>query len=461
MAITGAKPDDWAATNKFNLIVTHHPTDWLDADSVANWNSEIYPSGRFDLHLYGHMHEPSSSTIAYGGAQARRSAQAASLFGLDKLGDGTTVRINGYSANQIRDEDHERVITSWPRIEQLTVDKARTIVPDVRQNIDEDTGAVEMRWTAVRSAPPPAGADGSAMTPTVETEPLIATREFDLASIRHHIPESKAHAKVRRVELQGCLAALDEERAVWLMSDWGMGEDGFVSAIRAYHSIPVDSVFRLDLSSYENRQSFFDAARTRHGAGFEQICEAIAEAGAAILLLDAIELGRDRTAGEPGIARDIEGLIEIVRDFAPDALIIARTRRAAFAGLLTCIELHALDEADVAIYARESEAGGERYAKADAVGILFRHTDGIPSRLDVALRDLELVSLNDLLASNSDINEGGAIIVSAPAALVTTVNEIRYSEDEAERRSYRLLVALSALPQGERLEVVPEIRTGG
>ena len=433
LAVTDGKPDDWSSSNEFNLLITHHPAAWLHPDCAAYWKSDINPPDRFDLHLFGHMHEPSSASVTLGGASARRSIQAASLFGLETFGDGTKLRIQGYSANRLRDEAGNRTYSNWPRIEKPQVGGDRRIVPDSSQSLDEETGSFEMIWTSSDQTAPPASASIAAplVTSTMLAEAKIEAVEFDLATIRYNAPEARAHAKVRRVESQECLAALEAERAVWLVSDWGMGEDGFIASIRATRKIAPDATYRLDLSTYDSREKFFDSVRLRYATSFEDICVAIADSGPNLLILDNIDVSRDQSLGIGALERDIEQLIEIVRDYAPDTLIFAHAQRPPTGNRLTSIELRALDEADVAIYVRESELGGERYGKPESVSILFRHTDGIPSRLDAALLDLELVSLNDLL--------------------VSAINELQYSEDDGERRAFRLLLALSALPQGERL----------
>ncbi len=450
-AVTNSRPDDWAAANDYNLVITHHPVEWLHPDCASYWNSDITPPGRFDLHLFGHMHEPRSASIALGGAEARRSIQAASLFGLETYGDGSKQRIQGYSANRLADDGSTRIYSNWPRIEKAQVGGERRIVPDSSQSIDEETASFEMVWQSPNRPTTSISVSSPATVGTVLTDAKIEALDFNLATIRHHSPDARAHTKVRRVESQQCLAAIETERAVWLVCDWGMGEDGFIASIRAARGIAPESTYRLDMSAYDSREAFLDSVRLRFATSFEDVCVAIADGGPNILILDNIDVSRDRGLPAGAFEKDIEQLIEIVRDYAPDTLIFARTQRPPIGNLMTSIELRALDEADVAIYVRESELGGERYGKPDAVSILFRHTDGIPSRLDAALLDLELVSLNDLLASNPDINESSGSIVSAPPALVSTINELRYSEDDGELRAYRLLLALSALPQGERL----------
>jgi predicted MPP superfamily phosphohydrolase len=82
LKVTENDPHAWCEKNAFNIIVTHHPLDWLHDNSQSYWNSQINPPGRFDLHLFGHMHESATRSLSTGGSRLRNSIQAASLFGL-------------------------------------------------------------------------------------------------------------------------------------------------------------------------------------------------------------------------------------------------------------------------------------------------------------------------------------------------------------------------------------------
>lgn len=441
LAVTGNGPDDWARTNAVNLLVTHQPASWLHPDSPASWDADINPAGRFDLHLFGHMHEPDVTSVAHGGGPARRNAQAASLFGLESYGDGHT-RIQGYSANRVVVEGATRVFTSWPRRLLKVAGGHMKMVPDSTQEIDEETGALSVTY---------------AVDPRSRTEPVVRARAegpdrrlvrtaFDLQAIHHPVPESRGHLKVRRIEQDACVAALEGDRLAWVASDWGLGKDGFVASVCVRLGLSRDKVYSIDFGEFDGSATFFDDLRTRLGGTFQEVCDAVADVGPCVLILDDVEVDGGGT-----VEAAIREVALPLRDFAADARVVIRSRRRPSGRSVSTIELRPLDEADVAIYARESELGGERFAKPDAVSKLFRHTDGVPARLDDALRDLEIVSLGDLMAANPDYGDAASMPSTAPAPLVATVSELARSDDRAEVRAYNLLLALSGLPQGEQL----------
>lgn len=447
LAITDNRPDDWVRSHDINLLVTHQPSNWLAKTSDSMWDNDIYPSGRFDLHLFGHMHEPLVTSIAHGGEPTRRYSQAASLFGLESYGQEDERRIQGYSMNRISVEHERRSFESWPRrLHQVHSGKMK-LERDQDHDLNEDTGSFTISYTIERGIAQLATEGRPRSERGGGTVPLVAKR-IDLETIRHLPQTSRAHESIRRLEQDRCASSLKRDKVVWLASEWGMAHDGFIATIREQLKIDRRATFRIDFNGTNTREALFSDLRMRLGATFQEVCEAIAESGPSIVIFDDVGLlDEDSTRSTD----DIEDLARTVADFAPEVYIFIRSARLPRQAKFRGIELRALDEPDVAIFARESESGGMQYAHADAASKLFRHTDGVPSRLEDALRDLELTSLDDLLASDIDYRDSGVGAVTAPPALISAVSELRDSADKAEQRAYSLLLALSALPQGEQL----------
>lgn len=112
-AAVGGDIDKWSYANNINLLVTHHPKDWLNPEALKDFQNEINPLGRFDAHLFGHMHELSARSYGFGGQQVKREYQAASLYGSERDSNGTAVRRHGFTIAKI---DAERgCLSVWPR----------------------------------------------------------------------------------------------------------------------------------------------------------------------------------------------------------------------------------------------------------------------------------------------------------------------------------------------------------
>lgn len=111
-SVTNENLPTWIARNHLNLLVTHHPSDWLQGPAIDEFNTEINVAGYFDAHLFGHMHD-NRAEVKYTPWGEQRAFQVASLFGMEKV-NGEMQRKHGYffvkaDANQSR----WRV---WPRI---------------------------------------------------------------------------------------------------------------------------------------------------------------------------------------------------------------------------------------------------------------------------------------------------------------------------------------------------------
>lgn len=131
----------WAMQNHVNLLITHHPADWLNEEAQAEFNGEIFNPKYFDAHLFGHMHDnaPKLSII---GAHQRRSIQAASLFGLEKIASAIDRRHGYYFAklNAVTE-----ICAYWPRRFEQKAGKIWQISTD-GQLLNRDDRYFEQSW---------------------------------------------------------------------------------------------------------------------------------------------------------------------------------------------------------------------------------------------------------------------------------------------------------------------------
>ncbi|MEO6635817.1 MAG: metallophosphoesterase [Devosia sp.] len=440
-------PEAWCRSHDINLIVTHHPTDWLHPSSVALWEGEVAPAGRFDLHLFGHMHEHAGQVTTHGGSPTRRAIQASSVFGLDRI-DGKQRRTHGYSVGEIGERYGLRQISIWPRTLRALQGGERRIVPDHDQALGEDNSfswplPQRRGFAALAPAPAPISID-EASKPNAQTVAIID-------KLRYHLHGSRAHLAVRRIEREEGQAALEEHGLLWITHDWGLGEDGFTWCLLLEKGEIRNPVFRLDLQRFVTREQFLSDLRAEIGCSFEQVCEYLATLDGPTILFDNVPVPPMRDPGTLPVERELEELANIAREFASTSRVVLRGRPKTQNVRAPIVELRPFEEADVADYVRAHELGGDGNANPDAVGKMWQYTGGSPVRLEAMLRDLEVTSLNDLLSSAPDYTND-LLDVSAPAALIGTLRELSLSDVPVWERAYQLLEALTALPRGERFE---------
>jgi hypothetical protein len=99
----------------------------------------------------------------------------------------------------------------------------------------------------------------------------------------------------------------------------------------------------------------------------------------------------------------------------------------------------------------DHEFGGKAKATPDTIGIISRHTDGVPTQIDRTLRDLEVVNPSELVNSDSEYVRIVTSRDNVSPALAKAINELATSDDPGSVRSYELLKVLSLFPQGEQL----------
>lgn len=446
--LTGNSPQAWVEGHDLNLVVTHHPTDWLHPAAVSDWLAEISPGGRFDAHLYGHMHEPDVVSTSHGGSPTRRSIQAASLFGLEKIDSLNVDRLHGYSVAQFR---KGKGIYVWPRRHTLLRNRSWKLVADQSLDLDED-GSFLLTDMNTSGSGVATSLGAAVRAPLVAGFPISrATSDQALEKVRYYLPPSPASLNVRRVEQRIASNALIDKRAVWVTAQWGSNSNGFLRAIQE-HAGDLDSkTYRVDVNGYEERSEFLSGLKSKIGINFEQLCEALSETGSSYLVLEDVPTTTTvEVTNAPSVVADIEDLVATLLSYCPKAKVILRTRQVPRSHSFPAVTLRQLDEADLSVYLGDHEHGGPRFSKPEAVSAIYRHTDGVPARVDDALRELEVVPLSALTTTNQDIArlEGSR---DTPLALVSAVQDLKSSEDPARQRSFDLLRALSAFPQGETI----------
>ena len=448
LAVTGDEPDDWCSKNNFNLLITHHPTDWLHPQSQAHWKSEIFTHNRFDCHLHGHMHEPNSTTISEGGFASRRSKQGASLFGLEAVGQTGFKRIHGYSVFNLVEANGTRSITVWPRTKHTGTDGTHKLVPNHDFNIT-DEGYFEESYSLQSSLQTQAGAKTD-----IAPHNRIANALEILISLRLTLPSFSAHSEVRRVEQNHSISALKEERALWLVADWGLGSEQFIHSILDRLSVSSEQVYQLDCQHYFNRREVLDGIHDQTGCSFEHLCGLIAALPRCILLLDDVPIAEGKDKDAKKLQTDIEQVASIFLQYCENALLIIKSRLNPTHSSLPTVELNPLDEADTAIYIAAKKDRGQSTFTRQQIGQLFRHTDGVPARIDSVLSDIRIVGTSELHRLNTDVAGKAITTLEIAPGLVQTISELQTSKEPAVEQAFKLLKTLTIFPRGELLNTI-------
>ncbi|UVL13252.1 metallophosphoesterase [Pseudomonas atacamensis] len=447
LALTDNDLQSWCERNDFNLLVTHHPLDWLHKVSQKLFHEHINPDGRFTCHLFGHMHEPNHKTVSIGGGAAKREIQAASLFGLEHIQSEGIQRIHGYSLNRISVDAGTATLSFWPRKDRLIAGGRRVVGADPFFEFDEITTTL----TSSNSSSPAItyAKPDLQVSKNISIEDFAEVSEGVLETYSMKIPPSPEHCDVRRLQSEQVVNALSTDRCCWLISEWGMGEDGFLWALQFKNNETMSRLFSIDMKSFRDLLSFQVSIQNETGYSIEELCGALETVTGAVLVLDDIPIDTSWAIAQ---TEELLKLVKIFLDFIPSLKIILRSRIVPSNALYTNIELKALDQGDTKYYILSHPNGGAKYCTYEAVDRIYRNTDGIPSVIDAILKNLYVTGLSGLSAISSDVAGKEVINTTGNEALRKTILAIGESPDPAIKRSYDLLKALTIFPQGEQLQ---------
>ncbi|MEM1042427.1 MAG: metallophosphoesterase, partial [Bacteroidota bacterium] len=108
--------DRWVNDHDACLLLTHQGPDWLTDEARERGSTEITPSNRFAVHLFGHQHETEAKYVRYpGDTGAVWQCQGCSVFGMEKSGEPPTVaRTHGYATGRIAFRNDAATLRLWP-----------------------------------------------------------------------------------------------------------------------------------------------------------------------------------------------------------------------------------------------------------------------------------------------------------------------------------------------------------
>ncbi|PMQ03724.1 3',5'-cyclic adenosine monophosphate phosphodiesterase CpdA [Dyella sp. AD56] len=444
MGVVDGDPDGWCRRHAANFVVTHHPTSWLHPESERAWRAEIHCGARFDCHLFGHMHEPQSISVSEGGHEGRRLIQAASLFGLEWIGNQRAKRIHGYCVGQLFLSDQKRRLRQWPRHDVLGTDGVRKVVPNLQFNLT-DYRYFDIDYSGIVEEP---------RASQTSTDISIYSDRKALDTLRRTLPSSEAARYVRKIEQETCLESLEKRRLVWIASDWGLGADEFLAELVGKSSGGNSSVYQLDLGAYGSREEMLAGVRRDFGLTFQQLCECISQEPDCFLVFDDVVLEDDSRATDNSYLLAISEIAEGVLEYCPNVRLVIRSRRNPVQTKINVVELTSLDDVDAMIYIKNHPRGGRDLATDNFVRKICSYTDGMPSRIDSALDDVQVVGLEGLHLANPDVSGKAALHLPPPPGLAETIAKLEQSDDPGALRAFRLLAVLSMFPRGEYLESV-------
>ena len=446
-SVTDNEPDKWVDNNVFNLLITHHPYDWLHERAKSDWDSEINTQRRFDAHLYGHMHASKGVSTSTSGSVSKNVIQGASLFGLEKYGTKNEEREHGYSLISLIQNDTSRLMRIWPRKLYKKADGSRAI------SANQDWHLISDSYCDIQLP-----SSKSAMDCTIPISPTNDVKnktEVNLSRLGKVFSNLEPHSRVRESEYSVFDAEIKADRLAWLVADWGMGGDEFIANTKKKLTGTTSDIYFLDCHQFTPDSSIEDVVKDKLNCSIGNFCDSLASKKDAFLVLDdvPVDLSRNLAPNLVGICTLVSNTAKVLLDYCPSLSLIIRSRiNPGDFSFIRTIEIGAMDEAETTVYVSSHETLKGLNLSADHASKIFRHTDGLPQRVDTVISEIEIVGINGLIDLNSDLSGKIATLEKSQNSIILAINELADSEDESHVRAFELLKVLSIFPKGVQLQ---------
>jgi tetratricopeptide (TPR) repeat protein len=241
---------------------------------------------------------------------------------------------------------------------------------------------------------------------------------------------------------------------VWLVADWGTGQEGFLSAalerlndLNASHDI-----FHLRCDEATDINSLESLFPQQFAYPVQTFCRFVGSLPAAFLILDAVHPAL--CAGEPLTA--FRRFADAIAEYCPQLRLVVTS--GSFPENTGCptIQLHPLDVPDLRTYLTHHPDATPEIREPDIIEQLHERAEGLPMHVDRLIKAMRVSSPPSVLEADREesITTAGSVDQSTPEALVYAVNTLVGSADVRSNRSLELLKVLSLLPYGETLEAL-------
>ncbi len=445
---------EWERKTDLTVLLTHHDQSWLSDKSKDVFLSEISASGMFHAHFCGHLHLPFDKRESIAGGSEYRLRLGASLCGIEKTGEGVD-RVHGYSAGSISLDSNFGIEKIWPRVKLDKMSGEYELGPDQHYHLNEnnfieinfpyseniDSNELEQEVGAMLEEQNnilDIGSDGQQLN----MDKLSEIPRFKIKMLPHH-------DEIRRVEQSKFVQHLRESRLSWIISDWGLGFDGFFSSVcrKLGYSNDNVNVFNLICEDASSIDEVTIAFQKQFNCGLEQFCQLVSRSNVnSILILNQID---PKVLEETTSFTKLESIIEVVLDFCPNISLVITSRKKVPA-VDRFIDLKPLDIPQVRTYISYHPESGSEFDSVAVIEDLYRYSGGLPMHLDRIISGVQFASLKEVLQEESILkNEHGIFSERIPKALVEAVSYVASEEDRIYSRSFTLLKLLSVLENGQ------------
>jgi len=451
-----------AASADLSLLLTHHDPSWYDQQSIGYYNNEINPAQTYHAHLCGHLHEANTFSYNIAGSTPRKTQLAPSLFGLQKINNNVD-RIHGYYAGSYLIEGSTVRELFYPRKAIMRYGGEYGIDADSGFNLGKK-GFVETSFVSNKKQE----THQNLVEPNKDETPykkdlqnIVNSQEniLDLkdSQINQHelekIPKvnfkiSKQHTAIRLVEQKNFIELIQQDSLIWLITDWGLNETGFIGSIA--EELKIDNFkenFVINCEDLATTEELLEAFTAQFGMPLQRFCTLAEKLKHPVLIFDHLNVNLYYS---DHAYNSFINIITSILDYCPQIYIILIARQSPLS-LPTnkYVKLAPLDTPQIKAYIENHPSNVPELEDSENLLKLEQMTSGLPKHIDRIVESLKVATLEELLETERENSRDFIVTDHIPKSLVQAINNLIDTSDKLKKRSFNLLKILTVLANGE------------
>lgn len=426
----------------FTIALIHHPSNWLNHQEDPLIAKRLLQE--FDVVLHGHEH---IEAVARDGNESILIS-AGACYQCEWMS-------KGYNFTQINTDGSggKTLLRTWDEIGQGWV--AKNIcgkAPDGTQPLSELPKLKSLKKNSIEVHEI---LDSSKVISLDEpVSPQII--QSKIQTIRRRPCKNEIqHANIRQPEQSKFKSLLTLERYAWLVADWQMGKEGFISSVLSTigGENALSSVFRLDCGKAESIDQIIDSSETQLGLAFVEFAELLKGSEDSTLLFEDVPVSLLQDSAE---RFELNRKIQTVLNFSPK-LRVALISRQFPIGIdeKSVVSLGPLDPNETIRYLKNHPRAQPTLWNHEFIDQIHSYVGGLPTAIDKLIEQNEYLSISEII----DEDDPHSIYTKEPIpeSLKADVDSVFKGEDDRQKRTLSLLKLLTVLKDGETFESIRRI----
>jgi predicted MPP superfamily phosphohydrolase/tetratricopeptide (TPR) repeat protein len=436
-------------SSDFTVGLVHHPLEYLQDFDSHDLNRAL--ENHVDVLLRGHLHDESARNHVRPDCGYVELA-AGSLY-------AGSAYPNAFHLVEYRPDSSELTVhlRRWHRERWIIDRNAYEGAPDGVVRIPfRSQAAHRPLQTDEQCGSRAARSESGAVAEEQVTYPLTAEGPGASRLPRFPLTYSAQHGAIRQTEREEASTRLRDERVIWLAADWDVGRRAFITSVLRYGDFGERSpaAFCINCDEADTVDSVLDCAVQQLGVTFQEFCDRVSHLECAVLIIEDVT-GRMCAPTVKG-SLTLPALVRTVLDYCPNlqVILVGRSPPPADSGFAV-VTIVPLDQIEIRDFLNSHPSCPLRFDDHEILDRISMATEGIPHSLEKMVEALQFSSLNEVLSSLLvDRAQLTASQDTIPKSIVRSIERLVTSVQDEDKRSFRLLVALSVLEYGEELNTI-------